>query len=155
MKNFILIIVLTFGYTGAFSQADVLNNYLSLKDALVASKQDEAAKASQSLTKSIQSADVNSLSLELKKLFSDKKINLLKLSESISSAKDLEKQREKFAELSVLLWPIVKNSSPETLFYDYCPMKKTYWISADEGIKNPYYGSKMLTCGSVSEKSKQ
>jgi hypothetical protein len=28
-----------------------------------------------------------------------------------------------------------------------------YWISVDEPIKNPYYGSKMLTCGSITEKS--
>jgi hypothetical protein len=30
-------------------------------------------------------------------------------------------------------------------------MKKSYWLSADEAIKNPYYGNMMLTCGKVSE----
>jgi hypothetical protein len=80
---------------------------------------------------------------------------LVKLSEGIASESTLEKQRIKFAELSIALWPIVKNSATkeQPLFYDYCPMKQSYWISVDEAIKNPYYGSSMLTCGSISEKS--
>jgi len=31
-------------------------------------------------------------------------------------------------------------------------MKKEYWISADSTVKNPYYGSQMLTCGTVKDK---
>jgi Cu(I)/Ag(I) efflux system membrane fusion protein len=30
-------------------------------------------------------------------------------------------------------------------------MKKAYWISAVEEVRNPYYGNAMLTCGNVSE----
>jgi hypothetical protein len=29
-------------------------------------------------------------------------------------------------------------------------MKKAYWLSGDAAIKNPYFGSSMLTCGKVS-----
>jgi hypothetical protein len=28
-------------------------------------------------------------------------------------------------------------------------MKKASWLSNDKAIKNPYYGSAMLTCGNV------
>jgi hypothetical protein len=39
------------------------------------------------------------------------------------------------------------------LYQDYCPMaddgKIAIWISEIKEIKNPYKGSKMLTCGSV------
>jgi Protein of unknown function (DUF3347). len=28
-------------------------------------------------------------------------------------------------------------------------MKKANWLSSEKEIKNPYYGSTMLTCGSV------
>jgi len=28
-------------------------------------------------------------------------------------------------------------------------MKKSSWLSNDTSIKNPYYGSSMLTCGKV------
>jgi hypothetical protein len=29
-----------------------------------------------------------------------------------------------------------------------------FWLSDDEEIRNPYFGDKMLTCGSVTEKLK-
>jgi hypothetical protein len=31
----------------------------------------------------------------------------------------------------------------------YCPMKKSNWLSNEKTVKNPYYGSAMLTCGEV------
>ena len=29
----------------------------------------------------------------------------------------------------------------------YCPMQKRYWLQKGASIRNPYYGSGMLTCG--------
>jgi len=37
----------------------------------------------------------------------------------------------------------------KTLYEDYCPMKKMSWLSESKEIKNPFYGSKMLSCGKV------
>lgn len=153
MKNFILLIGVFLFQLSATAQSIILQDYLAVKDALVASKVDLVTAGAQKLSKSIQELDVNSLSPEERKIFTQQKSNLLRLSEGIATANDIEKQRSKFAELSVILWPLVKVDSDQQLFYDYCPMKKMYWISADEAIKNPYYGSKMLTCGSISEKS--
>jgi hypothetical protein len=39
----------------------------------------------------------------------------------------------------------------EPIYQAYCPMKKANWLSNDKAIKNPYYGSAMLTCGKVVE----
>ena len=39
--------------------------------------------------------------------------------------------------------------SDKPIYEVYCPMKKASWLSADKAIKNPYYGSSMLTCGEV------
>lgn len=150
-----LLFVLILFQVNASAQVTILQDYLSIKDALVSSKSDLAIQGAKSLTKSIQSLDATSLSPEERKLFDQQKPTLFKLTEAIASADDIEKQRGKFAELSVILWPIIKGSATkeQPLFYDYCPMKKMYWISSDEAIKNPFYGSKMLTCGSISEKS--
>lgn len=154
MKNFILITCSLFFQLSSYAQSSILQDYLSVKDALVASKNDLAIAGAEKLSKSIQELDVNALSPDQKKLFTQQKSNLLKISKGIATDSDIEKQRNMFAELSVILWPIVKSAkSDQPLFYDYCPMKKMYWISADEKIKNPYYGTKMLTCGSISEKS--
>ena len=89
-----------------------------------------------------------------KKVFSNEKENLLNNARSISKTTDLEKQRTVFAELSVALWKLVKvtDNIQDNLYYQYCPMKKMYWLSAEAVIKNPYYGSAMLTCGSVTDK---
>jgi hypothetical protein len=41
----------------------------------------------------------------------------------------------------------------QKLYQDYCPMyndgKGAIWISETKEIKNPFYGSQMLTCGSL------
>jgi hypothetical protein len=29
--------------------------------------------------------------------------------------------------------------------------KGAFWISKEKGVKNPYYGKSMLTCGKVTE----
>jgi len=42
-----------------------------------------------------------------------------------------------------------------TLYHDHCPMydnnKGAMWLSETREIRNPYFGDKMMTCGSVKE----
>jgi DNA-binding transcriptional regulator WhiA len=76
---------------------------------------------------------------------------LLKDAGAISETKDIKHQREHFANLSsnmIVLAKAVKLSS-DPIYEAYCPMKKASWLSSEKVIKNPYYGSAMLTCGSV------
>jgi len=39
------------------------------------------------------------------------------------------------------------------IYLDHCPMYKggSDWLSREKEIKNPFYGSMMLSCGSVQE----
>ncbi|MBN9349307.1 MAG: DUF3347 domain-containing protein [Chitinophagaceae bacterium] len=71
----------------------------------------------------------------------------------ISESKDLKKQRQVFTNLSTNMYALAKSLklTTEPIYYNYCPMKKAYWLSSDKVIKNPYYGSAMLTCGKVTE----
>ncbi|MFA7380893.1 MAG: DUF3347 domain-containing protein [Bacteroidia bacterium] len=132
----------------------VLAAYLKMKDALVKSDAVKTAEYATELIAAINSTDVTALKPKESKSFRAEKENLLKLSDKIVAAKDIEKQRSAFAPLSVSMWKIVKTSESisSKVYYQYCPMKKSYWISTEENIKNPYYGSKMLTCGNVSDK---
>jgi hypothetical protein len=41
--------------------------------------------------------------------------------------------------------------SVQPVYQDYCPMKKAYWLSSEAAIKNPYYGSQMLSCGKIND----
>ena len=76
---------------------------------------------------------------------------LLKDATSISGTKDLKEQRAHFSPLSdnmIVLAKTVKLSA-EPVYQQYCPMKKASWLSSQSAVKNPYYGSAMLTCGKV------
>lgn len=75
----------------------------------------------------------------------------------VTGAKDIEAQRTAYADLSSNFISLVKKSGLNSgaLYVDYCPMamesKGAYWLSANEEVKNPYFGEKMMTCGEVKE----
>ena len=67
--------------------------------------------------------------------------------------KDLEAQRTIFKGLSQEMIHLLKASplAGMTLYVAHCPMVEADWITADKEIRNPYAGSQMLTCGSITE----
>jgi len=114
-------------------------HYLHLKDALVASKSDEAKKAAGELQKSIASVNNGKMVAEE--------------AAKVVAASNLADQRKAFSGLSDMMAMLLKDGqlSMGMLYLDYCPMAKASWLSNDKEIKNPYYGDKMLKCGSVKE----
>ncbi|KKM63345.1 hypothetical protein LCGC14_1512330, partial [marine sediment metagenome] len=63
-------------------------------------------------------------------------------------------QREHFDVLSKDMIDLIAiTGTEEKLYQDFCPMyndnKGAQWLSATKEIKNPYYGAKMMSCGSV------
>jgi hypothetical protein len=126
----------------AQTTSPILTNYLKLKDALVASDVTKSTQAVAELAKSIDASADFSQKSDLKKQVA-----------AMEKTTDLEKQRAAFADVSTTIWEAAKSQkwNNQELFYQYCPMKKTYWLSTESAIKNPYYGSKMLACGSVKE----
>jgi hypothetical protein len=78
----------------------------------------------------------------------------------ISESKDIAHQRDHFSSLSTAMYQLLKTAKANTtVYYDHCPMyndgKGANWLSKDAAIKNPYYGSMMLSCGKVQETIKQ
>ncbi len=143
MKKLFLLALVACMHNTAFSQQDriqAVSAYLKVKDALV----DSDATAVLVLTAEL-SAKVNVL------------IGYEALKKSVaalSAQKNLEGQRKAFAPVSSDIWSLVKTTQGHSrdLYYQYCPMKKTYWVSNEADIKNPYYGASMLKCGKVSDK---
>lgn len=141
----ILLFSIFFGLTliaHAQNTSPILANYLKLKDALVASDVTKSTQAVAELSKSIEASPEFEQKNELKKQVA-----------VMAKTTDLEKQRAAFGGVSTTIWETAKSQkwNNQELFYQYCPMKKTYWLSTESAIKNPYYGSKMLACGSVKE----
>ncbi len=82
------------------------------------------------------------------KLVNDLKKDVQKISET----QNIENQRTSFKSLSKNVYEILKLSkTSETIYYQYCPMQDANWLSKEETIKNPYYGSQMLSCGKTVE----
>lgn len=129
------------------SQApQLLSLYYNIKDALVAGNANAAASDAQSFVKASNGIDY--------KLISQDNINtLVKDGTAISQTKDLKEQRMHFADLSTNMLAVAKavKLTDQPVYEAFCPMKKAYWLSSDKTIKNPYFGSAMLTCGKVVE----
>lgn len=122
----------------------LLTAYYQLKDNLVKSNPAATAASANVLVQSINDADKEILK-------DDVRISLLKDASAIAQTGDIKIQREKFSTLSNNMFELAKSVklSTEPVYQQYCPMKKASWLSNDKAIKNPYYGSAMLTCGSV------
>jgi len=65
--------------------------------------------------------------------------------------KDLKQAREQFFELSKPLLVYLNQfySGQKTYYRYFCSMAKKGWIQPHKEVRNPYYGSSMLTCGDL------
>jgi DNA-binding transcriptional regulator WhiA len=154
MKQIFLIVafVATCSVQNGFAQdntndskpGQLLDLYYQVKDALLKGNPALAATTAEAFSKS---------ALVVKGLpEADRKV-LLKDAAAISSTKDLKEQRVYLADFSEHMYALAKSVklSTDPIYKIYCPMKKANWLSKESAIKNPYYGSAMLTCGKVTE----
>jgi hypothetical protein len=124
----------------------LLSDYYNIKDALVAGNAKVASGKAGDFIKTLNGIDY--------KVISEGNINvLLKDAGKIVESNDLAKQREVFSNFSDNLIAVAKavKLSDKEIYLQYCPMKKASCLSSEKAIKYPYYGSSMLTCGTVKE----
>lgn len=144
---------MTYLYTKAQQPAlnSVLTGYYNVKDALVNSDPKAAAGASGDLLKAITNIDMSSIPAKDHMAFMKLQDKLALDARHISESTDLNHQREHFTSLSANMTALAKQArlSQQPIYEDYCPMKKSYWLSKDTVIKNPYYGTKMPDCGVI------
>jgi len=120
----------------------VVDGYLKLKDALVASNAEDAKKYATGMMEVVNAVEQPEVQQAIKE---------------IAAAEDIEAQRVAFEEVSIHLYNDLKASGEveQTLYKQYCPMafddKGAFWLSAQEEIRNPYFGDRMLKCGRVEE----
>ncbi|NEV94434.1 DUF3347 domain-containing protein [Psychroflexus sediminis] len=118
---------------------EAFEHYIHLKEALVASKTEVAKKAAGKLEASLENVNGGETAKTAVTKF--------------SSSTGLEEQREAFKGLSLEMLSLVKAGelSKGEVYLEYCPMAKASWLSTSQEIRNPYYGDKMLKCGTVKE----
>ncbi|TBH71576.1 DUF3347 domain-containing protein [Aquirufa antheringensis] len=135
---------------------EVFDSYFAVKDALVKTDGNLAATKAASLLNSINSVKMESLTKEEHVEWMKVMKDLVFDAEHISETKDAGHQRDHFTSLSKNMYSVMKVSKQDTpTYYQFCPMankgKGANWLSKENIVKNPYYGTKMLGCGKVVE----
>lgn len=137
------------------STTSIIDGYLAVSEALIADDQATAADKSAELVSALKAFDVASAESHHPDVLEKLKVEATGLAENLASG-DIAAQRANFQNLSTSLKEFFKLAgSDRTLYHQYCPMyngnKGGMWLSANENIKNPLFGSSMLTCGRVEE----
>jgi hypothetical protein len=127
------------------SVTEIVNAYLTLKDELVATDGEKASTAAKNLVSVLERSEIQS------------KESLKAEVGKIANSTDPAVQRVAFDLASQQIIVLAKSGTltEGKLYKQYCPMAKNnegaFWLSASDQIRNPYFGDKMLKCGSVEE----
>lgn len=139
------------------SATAIIDNYLALKDALVADNSTKAASSGKTLFDAFAKFDISaypkSHQKELAEIIEDASEHAEHISENSGNIKH---QREHFEILGTDIKDlIVITGADRNLYQIFCPMYNNNeggsWLSASTEIKNPFFGSKMMKCGSVKQ----
>jgi len=134
----------------------VFDPYFLLKDALVKTDAGAAASAAAQLVKAIKAVEMTTLSSGEHTVWMSIMKDLMANTEKVATARNISTQREGFVLISKSMYELAKVSKQGApLYYQHCPMynsgKGANWLSKESTIKNPFYGTQMMTCGSTVE----
>jgi len=134
----------------------VYTAYFGIKDALIKGDGNAASAKAKELYKAVDAVPMEKLSASQHTVWMKYMKDISYNAEHIKSTTEPEHQREHFTKLSVAMYEVMKIIKADyPVYYDHCPMynsgKGGDWLSKESDIKNPYYGSQMLGCGSTKE----
>lgn len=134
----------------------IFESYFALKDALVKSDGKLVSTLAKDVLANINSVKMEKLSSEEHTVWMKVMSSLKSNTEKIVATTIIEKQRVVFMDLSANFYALLKVSKQDySIYYQNCPMyndgKGANWLSKENAVKNPYYGSQMLTCGKTVE----
>lgn len=130
---------------------------LQLKDALVFSDAEKATLSASEIKSALTKVDLALLKDEALMDWMGYLKILNENLERIAGSNDLVLQRHAFSYFSDALYKSLKEfgAGGIMVYYAQCPMANNnsgaYWLSDSKEIRNPYFGSEMLTCGKLRE----
>ena len=152
---FILLLTLTAQVKAADNPAiaHLIKAYMGIKDALVNDNSKAANAQAKLFTTAVAEVNNSTPDAGQKTTWTKYAEKLRFNGDHIGESTSIDHQREHFASLSDDMYAVIKVFKPANtiLYYDYCPMKKKYWLSQSKAIANPYYGDDMPDCGKVKE----
>lgn len=133
---------------------EVVDSYLSIKNALLASDSVAAVKAANQFTASLNKLKFKKLTLEEMNKATTTRAEVVELASQISETKNISKQRKILVAMSEKFWTIADKVKPSKtpLYLQMCTMTGETWLSDKAQIENPIYPKNMLTCGMIKAK---
>jgi hypothetical protein len=133
------------------------NDYLKVRDALVAENNTDAAKWALAIHLEATSFPADSLDEDAKIRWARQQADLQQDALSINTS-GIDGQRAAFESMSKTMYQLITElglPKGNYVYQQHCPMafdnKGAWWLSEIPDIVNPYFGQKMLTCGVVKE----
>ena len=139
---------------------EVFAHYQHLTFALSNDDAQEAASGAKAISEAMAKVDKSGFTAEQTKMFADLEADIQEHTEHIvDNTKNIAHQREHLVGLSEDLYDIAKTfGAGKTYYKTFCPMynnnQGAFWLSDSKEIRNPYFGSEMLTCGEIQEEIK-
>lgn len=134
----------------------VFNSYFEVKDALVSTNASAAAAKGANLVSSLKGIKMNELPMDVHMVWMKVMKELESDAQKIANSKKIEDQRKALIPVTKNIYALMKVAKTETpTYYQFCPManggKGANWLSKENEVRNPYYGSMMMSCGSTIE----
>lgn len=136
--------------------SEVFDSYFMMKDAMVQTNTTETSAAASALVTAIEQVKMGKLSSNTHDIWMKVMSDLKTSASKIAASKSIVDQRSHLNAMSKSMYDLMKTAENATpIYYQHCPMandgKGANWLSKEEAVKNPYYGSKMMSCGKVVE----
>jgi len=135
----------------------LVQTYLELKDALVASDFEQSLQKSSEAEQKLDTIGEHRLDGDAHTAWMQAWNNLQGHLRPMAASGNIETLRAEFRHFSDLMVVTVKSFGIEGVVYQqYCPMafgdEGAFWLSGEEQIRNPYLPETMLGCGEVIER---
>ncbi len=131
----------------------VIDAYINVKNALVETDAKKTSFFARTMLDELKKIDVGSLNTNVLR-----HINTInKTTDEMANSTSSKEQRTQFNPLSESMVAMASSLSgmKHTVYVQFCPMadgnKGGSWLSFENKVLNPYFGEKMLRCGSVTK----
>ena len=138
--------------------AKVIAAYFTISSELAGDNFKKAAAAAETARSALAAADMTLLDGDAHASWMKALSRLKPPLDAMAKAEEIAGLRAQFAKLSNELAPVIKHfgiGQAEPVYMVKCPMafenRGATWLQKDKSVRNPYFGSQMLTCGSVIE----
>ncbi|MDZ4666229.1 MAG: DUF3347 domain-containing protein [Bacteroidota bacterium] len=134
----------------------IFDSYFDLKNSLVKTDNKSAIIKAENLSSAISKIEMNKLEGNQHAIWMKVYKDLVSETNKVAKSNNIEEQRMAFIQLSEKIYELIKVANFDfPVYYQHCPMyndnKGANWLSLESSIKNPYYGSQMLSCGKTLE----